>query len=163
MIKKGLCLLSCFLTLCGCQPAVEPDQHGLSQNPPVREQAQVLYVIDGDTIVVSRHGRREKVRFLLIDAPENTTLKEPFGQAATKRVRQLLTGQTVDLEYDIEQYDRYDRLLAYVYLHGQSVQLQLLSEGLAEVKVYPPNQKYEMLYRRYESMARQQQLGIWSQ
>lgn len=160
MIKKGLCLLSCLLAISGCQPS---DEHLLSTNPPVREQAQVLYVIDGDTIVVSRHGKRNKVRLLLIDAPENTTIKEPFGLAATQRLRQLLTGQTVSLEYDIEQFDHYGRLLAYVYLHGQSVQLQLLKEGLAEVKVYPPNQKYEMLYRQIESTARHQQVGIWSQ
>lgn len=163
MIKKGIYLFFCFLFLTACQPPMEPDPHLFPKNPPIRDQVHVLSIIDGDTIVVSRNGKREKVRLLLIDAPEDTSIKEPFGRAATKRLRQLLTEQTVELEYDLQPYDRYGRLLAYVYLRGQSIQEQLLTEGLAEIKVYPPNQKYEQLYRQYERTARYHRLGIWSQ
>jgi len=37
---------------------------------PAGTEAEVVRVVDGDTIVVERHGKREKVRLLGIDTPE---------------------------------------------------------------------------------------------
>lgn len=39
----------------------------------------------------------------------------------------------ITLEYDKEKRDKYDRVLAYVYVDRKNVQLDLLRKGLARV------------------------------
>jgi micrococcal nuclease len=86
-------------------------------------------VIDGDTFVLSNG---EHVRLVGIDTPEsriNAKLERDnkrtgedaktvieMGKKATEFTRKLVEGKKVYLEYDIQQRDRYGRLLAYVYL-----------------------------------------------
>ena len=40
---------------------------------------------------------------------------EPFSSDATEFNKELLEGRKIRLEFDEEKYDRYGRLLAYVY------------------------------------------------
>lgn len=100
---------------------------------------RVRQVIDGDTLTVSGIG---VVRLLGVDAPEKTggyRESEPFGDAATKFMRQLLEGHTVHLEYDGDRKDQYNRTLAYVFLEdGRLANLEIIKAGYAEV------------YRRFE-------------
>jgi micrococcal nuclease len=95
---------------------------------------RVRQVIDGDTITVSGVG---VVRLLGVDAPEKTggtyRESEPFGDAATRFMRQLLTGQEVRLEYDGPRTDPYKRTLAYVFLRdGRLANLEIVRAGYAE-------------------------------
>ena len=81
---------------------------------------QVVRVIDGDTIqVCCIFGDREKVRYIGSNTPEiHHPMKgiEPFGKEASEANRKLVDGKTVRLEFDVQQVDRYKRLLAYAYL-----------------------------------------------
>jgi len=81
---------------------------------------QVVRIIDGDTIeVCCVFGDRVKVRYIGIDTPEiHHPMKgvEPYGKEAVETNRKLVDGKTVRLEFDVEQRDKYGRILAYVYL-----------------------------------------------
>ena len=95
---------------------------------------RVRQVIDGDTITVSGVG---VVRLLGVDAPEKTggtyRESEPFGDAATRFMRDLLTGQDVRLEYEGPRVDPYKRTLAYVFLRdGRLANLEIIRAGYAE-------------------------------
>lgn len=95
---------------------------------------RVRQVIDGDTITVSGVG---VVRLLGVDAPEKTggtyRESEPFGDAATRFMRELLTGQDVRLEFDGPRTDPYKRTLAYVFLRdGRLANLEIIRAGYAE-------------------------------
>jgi micrococcal nuclease len=95
---------------------------------------RVRQVIDGDTITVSGVG---VVRLIGVDAPEKTggtfRASEPFGDAATRFLRDLLAGQDVRLEYDGPRKDPYDRTLAYVFLRdGRLANLEIIRAGFAE-------------------------------
>ncbi len=60
-----------------------------------------------------------KVRYIGVDTPEiHHPMKgvEPYGLEAAEANRKLADGKTVSLKFDVEQRDRYGRLLAYVYL-----------------------------------------------
>jgi len=60
-----------------------------------------------------------KVRYIGVDTPEihhPMIGVEPFGKEASEANRKLVDGKTVSLEFDVEQRDRYGRLLAYVFL-----------------------------------------------
>lgn len=128
--------------------------------------ALVTEVIDGDTIKVKAGKNTETVRFLLIDTPETKHPEKPvhpFGPEAYAFTRKLLEGKTVQLELDVSHRDKYGRLLAYVYVDGQSVQEALLEQGLARVAyVFVPNIRYVDRYRTIQDEARKKGIGIWS-
>ncbi|MET3576172.1 thermonuclease family protein [Bhargavaea ullalensis] len=122
--------------------------------------------IDGDTIKVNIDGRTESVRFLLVDTPETNHPRlgvQPFGREAKEFTTKLVQSGSIELEFDVSDRDKYNRLLAYVYVDGVSVQEELLKKGLARVAyVYAPNTKYVDRYDTLQKEAQQQAVGIWS-
>ncbi|WP_317645875.1 thermonuclease family protein [Sporosarcina sp. GW1-11] len=127
----------------------------------------LVQIIDGDTIKIMYNGKEQNVRYLLIDTPETNHPqlgKQPFGDEAKQRNIELIHSGKLEIEFDIGQrYDKYDRLLAYIYVDGKSVQETLLEEGLARVAyVYPPNIRYLDTYEKAQAKAKEQKLGIWS-
>lgn len=89
----------------------------------------VARVNDGDTITL-RGG--EKVRLLQIDAPELTD--DCYGRAAkTALERHVRPGTQTQLVRDpgLDQTDRYGRLLRYVVVGGENVNVALVREGAA--------------------------------
>ncbi len=114
-------------------------------------------VVDGDTIVV--HG--ERIRYIGIDTPE---WDEPFFEEAKRRNEELLSGKQIRIEpCREERYDKYGRLLAWVYANGTLVNTQLLKEGLARALIIPPcGKEKERLLLDLEREARKKGLGIWS-
>lgn len=144
----------------------EPPEQDPPQQSPSKMTATVVEVVDGDTIKVKlSNGKQETVRFILIDTPETKHPQrgvEPCGPEATAFTKRMVYGKTVQLELDVQERDKYGRLLAYVYVGGISVQKGLLAEGLAKVAVYPPNVKYEKEYREVEAKAKAAKKGIWA-
>lgn len=128
---------------------------------------ELVKTIDGDTIRVMYEGEERKLRYLLIDTPElnhKQQGKQPFADEAMKRNDELLKSGKLEIEFDIgEKEDKYGRLLAYVYIDGESVQEKLIEEGLARVAyIYPPNTKHLNPYKAAEEKAQQAGVGIWS-
>jgi micrococcal nuclease len=138
---------------------------------PVATQAdsavvQVVRVVDGDTIqVCCIAGKREKVRYIGINTPETKHPSkgvEYFGKEASEANRRLVDGKTVSLEFDVQQRDRYKRLLAYVYLKdGTFVNAWLVARGYAQVMTVPPNVKYQELFLKIEHEVRGAKRGLW--
>ncbi len=87
---------------------------------------------------------------------------EPFGKEASKANRKLVDGKTVSLEFDVEQRDRYRRLLAYVFLKdGTFVNAWLVEHGFAQVMTVPPNVKHQDLFLKLQREAREAKRGLW--
>ncbi len=139
---------------------------------PVTSQAdsvlvRVVRVIDGDTIqVCCVFGDRVKVRYIGINTPETkhpTKGVERFGKEAAEANRKLVDEKRVSLEFDVQQRDRYGRLLAYVYLKdGTFVNAWLVQHGYAAVMTVPPNVKYQELFLKLQREAREQKRGLLS-
>ena len=103
----------------------------------------MVRVVDGDT---ADAGRRRQVRFLGIDAPEMERDGRPAEFMAHKSkdfVAELIQGKTVRLEYDRERYDRYGRLLAYLFLPDGAMVNAVVRQGLARVYSQAPNVRYQ--------------------
>lgn len=130
---------------------------------PARMPGRVLAVIDGDTIEVLMEGRRERVRYIGIDTPEvwPPDQVQCYGPEASVRNAQLVGGQSVELESDLTDRDRYGRLLRYVWIGETFVNAELLVEGFAQVTTYPPDVRYVELYRDLQRQARQAGRGLW--
>lgn len=127
----------------------------------------VTRTIDGDTIEVLIDGNTEKIRLIGIDTPESVhpdqSKNVPEGKIASEFTKSKLEGKQVALELDVEERDRYGRLLAYVWIDNVMFNKMLLSEGLAQVSTYPPNVKYTNDFLALEKQARENSVGLWSQ
>ncbi len=132
---------------------------------PGRVAAPVVEVIDGDTIRVRLGGQTCSVRYIGIDCPETHAPGHPvewMGPEATEANRRLVEGQTVYLEKDISETDRYGRLLRYVFLaDGTFVNAELVRLGYCQVSTYPPDVRYQELFLAMEREAREAGRGLW--
>jgi endonuclease YncB( thermonuclease family) len=127
-------------------------------------EAEVIYVVDGDTIDVLIDGVTYRVRYIGIDTPETkhpTRGVEPFGPEATETNRELVQGKNVLLEKDVSETDRYGRLLRYVYTGDLMVNEELLRRGLARVATFPPDVGYVDRFLALQREAQAAGLGVW--
>ncbi len=126
---------------------------------------QVTRVIDGDTIEVDIAGTIYKVRYIGIDTPELDDKRPEFcalAQEATRYNRQLVERGTIRLEKDVSETDRYGRLLRYIYEGDTFANAELVRQGLAWAKAYPPDTKYQDYLEEMEAEAKQAGRGIWA-
>ena len=123
---------------------------------------EVKWVIDGDTVVLNDG---QKVRYIGINAPElahDDHGAEPFGKAAKKFNALLVNRKKVRLEFDRERFDRYQRLLAYVFLKNATfVNAEILSNGYAYLLKSRPNLKYDEMLLQAQRSAMSAKKGIW--
>lgn len=160
---------SAFLTTQKLTESVPPTENISSTQLPetARGPFPVARVIDGDTINVFIDSTSETVRFIGINTPETVRPGEPvecFGKEASEETRKLLAGKLIYLETDSSQdtYDKYGRLLAYVFLEdGTNINEDLIRRGSAYEYTYHLPYKYQKLFKEAESDAQRNQRGLW--
>lgn len=135
----------------------------------------VKRVVDGDTLVLASG---ERVRLIGIDTPEihesnklyrdskrsqqSVSEIKAMGQRSYQFTKDLVEGKAVSLEFDVERQDKYERLLAYVYLKdGRFVNAEIVKQGYASLMTYPPNVKYADLFLKLYQEARENKRGLW--
>jgi micrococcal nuclease len=127
---------------------------------------RVARVVDGDTIVIVLNGEKERVRLIGANTPE--TVKpdwpiEPWGPEASQFTKKFLAQGKVRLEFDGQRRDKYDRMLAYVWVDDRMLNEELIRAGLARAEMqYHYSKEMKSRFRRAESEARAAQRGIWS-
>lgn len=114
----------------------------------------VVGIVDGDTADVRLQSGMIRVRLHAVDAPERD---QPHGAASKQALSKLIYGKTIDVE-PIEQ-DRYDRLVARLWLDGVDVNAELIKQGAAWVY-----RRYtdDAAYCAYEKAARELGRGLWA-
>jgi len=133
-----------------------------------KDEALIVRVIDGDTVIVlTSEGKEERVRLLLIDTPESVHPEEPvekFGPESSKYAKEYLkAGDRVTLEKGNPERDKYERLLAYIWKDGVNFNLHMVKQGYAKVAyVFEPNTKYLDEFLEAQKKAKEKQMNIWS-
>jgi len=135
----------------------------------------VIRAVDGDTLLLEN---KERVRLIGIDTPEMhesdklhrdaqrsgqdiESIKQ-LGRQSYQFTRRLVEGNYIRLEFDVERFDKYKRLLAYVFLpDGTFLNAKLVEDGYASLMTYPPNIKYVDLFSELYKDAHQNQRGLW--
>jgi len=135
------------------------------------EEATVVRVVDGDTIVIDRGYGEERVRYIGINTPETVAPGTPvewMGPEASAANKRLVEGREVVLERDVSETDSFGRLLRYVWLVDVTrptgwlfVNLELVAGGFAQVSTYPPDVRYVDLYLEAQALAREAEVGLW--
>ena len=148
------------------QPSSSPQSPNAEPAPPaLATEANVVRVIDGDTIEVDISGKLYTVRYIGIDTPETvhpTRGEEPYGKEASVKNRELVEGKEVHLEKDVSETDKYGRLLRYVWVDDLMVNAELVRLGYAQVATYPPDVKYQDLFLKLQREAREAGRGLWA-
>jgi micrococcal nuclease len=128
---------------------------------------RVVGVTDGDTIRVALGAGVERVRYIGVDTPESRRPGTPmqcFARRAAEANARLVSGRRVRLVLDVEQRDRYGRMLAYVYRAGDGrfVNAALVRDGYARTLTVPPNVRFADRFARLAADARRSGRGLWS-
>ncbi|MFH1469587.1 MAG: thermonuclease family protein [Pseudomonadota bacterium] len=128
----------------------------------------VVEVIDGDTfdveppVLLPDGTEQDRVRPLCIDTPELAD-HECYAEEALARLVALLEGQEVTLRFVEDPVGEFGRVLAYVLVDGELLNLQLVEEGYAL-----PIDEYFGGYACYEEVveaaqaARDADVGGWA-
>lgn len=124
--------------------------------------------IDGDTARFFIKGESRTVRFLSINAPEiahDDVLEEFYGDEASSYVcGRLKEASVIKLQYDPKSdiVDKYDRVLAWIFVDDVLLQSDLVRNGYAEVKYVYDDYLYSNDLKDLEVLAREEHLGMWS-
>jgi micrococcal nuclease len=135
-------LLPAFLlSLCGMVQAEEFD-------------ARVILVMDGDTVMVLRDGKKIKVRLSNIDAPESD---QEFG----KESRQSLADKVLKKQVHVNSkaVDVYGRMIAEISVDGRSVNEAQVQDGMAWENSHFHGDKH---YLKLGNDAKQARRGLWA-
>ena len=150
------------LILAACSDAASTDTPDLAK-------AEVVEVIDGDTVILSFDGREESVRLIGVDTPETRHPDRPvecFGPEATGFAEALLPlGTQVRVERDLEHRDDYGRLLGYVYRLSDDVfvNYELVRQGFAVPLSIEPNTTHATLFVDAARAAEAVGAGLWTE
>lgn len=181
IVMALVCIAGAAATATACGPTVRLEHQApatLHTESGGYERAEVVRVIDGDTIVVLITGRvdgpstgaaqvgaEHPVRLVGIDTPESVDPNsevECFGPEASTATKSLLEGRDVVLVKDVEERDGYDRLLRYVYVGEEMANARLVVNGYAHDYPYPPNVRHAELFEQLEDEARANHRGLWA-
>ena len=147
-------------------------------------KAKIERVVDGDTAIISfifddgSKYLKERVRFLGVDTPETVHPNKPvqyYGKEASDFTKSQLTDKVVWLQTDVNAKDRYDRMLAYVWLKEPTkaelddeaaireymFNAKLLLDGYAQLMTIQPNSRYANLFVHFQREAREAKKGLW--
>lgn len=132
------------------------------------EKYVVSEVIDGDTIKIDINWLMQSVRLIGIDAPENSTLRyghtECYGTESKQYLSEIILNKEIILEFDETQdrVDKYDRILAYVWLEGENVNELMVKWWFANEYTYNNPYKYQSLFKSAETSAKTGKLWMRS-
>ena len=134
-----------------------------------KEQVEFSKCVDGDTFKIVMDNEIKTVRMLAIDTPESvhpTKEAEKYGKESSKYTCDLLTNaKKIELEYDnnSDKLDKYNRVLAWVFVDDYLLQDILVRNGYAEVAYLYNEYKYTNILKEHETLAKLEKLNIWSE
>lgn len=120
-----------------------------------------IKVIDGDTLEVKKKGKTHTIRLLQVNSPELSTC---YGRAAKRDLDRLMEGaKKVTIKYDTKlDPNRFDRLLVYVYVDKQNLNLRLVKRGSAETYFIDDERgDYANKLESAQASARKSPRGLW--
>jgi micrococcal nuclease len=175
-LRRGVAAIIGSLVLVGCAPGSPPqpsEPDGVdavaASSVPAGRVLTVSRVVDGDTVDASDdHSAVGRIRVLGIDTPETHDPRKPvqcWGPEASEFATGLLLDQPVTVVTDPSQdlRDRYDRLLAYLYLpDGRNYSVEAAAAGAARAYTYDHVPVREApAINRAEHVARAARRGLW--
>ena len=133
-----------------------------------KETVKYVTCIDGDTFKVSIDNEIKTIRLLAVDTPETAKpdkeadyYADEASEYTCKRIKQ---AKKIVLEYDpnSDKNDKYDRVLAWVFLDGNLLQSDLVENGYAKVAYLYNDYKYTDILIKKQELASAKSIGLWN-
>ena len=126
------------------------------------EEVTLQRCIDGDTTRFFFNHGSDSVRYKGIDTPESTMEFEPWGKAASDYVCERLENATTIVIEGEEPgaTDVHGRLLGYVWVDGELLQLDLVRKGYARIGGMS---KYRTVLEQAQVLAMGEGLRMWGE
>ena len=121
------------------------------------QTGKVVDIIDGNTIKVLINDLVYIVRYIGVAAPEDNI----YSQTAKMENAKLVFKKEVSLITDVSDKDPRGRLLRYVMVGDNFVNLDLIRQGLASALDIPPDSSCAQIFEQVEQSAVKSQLGKW--
>lgn len=122
--------------------------------------------IDGDTFKAKIEDKIVKVRLLAVDAPElshDDKSADYYGvESSNYTCNKLTNANKIEIEYDIDKTDKYDRVLGWIYIDDVLLQEDLVVNGYAKVAYLYKDYKYNNLLKEKEVIAKENAMGLWN-
>jgi len=106
----------------------------------VKRPGKIIYVADGDTVVVSPLGQAgaQRVRLVGFDAAE---LDTPAGRRLKKEMMRICLYKHVMIDVDdLDPYDKYNRVLAVIFLEGRNINREFQKRNGVRPLIIPPSE-----------------------
>lgn len=138
-------------------------------NVITKDKVEFFKCVDGDTARFVMNKKEIKVRFLGIDSPEiekNGVPAEEYGEEAKNYTcRKLKQANKIELVYEdnSDKTDKYDRVLAYVFVDDKLLEELIVKNGYAKVKYINKNYKYYDTLISAENYAIEKKKGMYSE
>lgn len=134
-----------------------------------KEEVKLSKCVDGDTIKVIINDKEYTVRMLAIDTPESVHPSKPveyYGKEASEYTcNKVSNAKKIELEYDpnSDKLDKYNRLLAWVFVDNELLQEDLVTNGYAKVAYLYGDYKYTSILEERQELASIKNIGIWNE
>jgi micrococcal nuclease len=167
--KIKIIVIFLIILVCGTLAYISTPKKQFKLKPPKinpDEKYLVTNVLDGDTFEIKIGKSIWKVRMLGIDTPETLDPRkgvECFGHEASDKTKEILSNKQIGLDLDSsqEEIDKFNRLLAYVYLDHQFINKYLLENGFAREYTYNKAYKFQKDFKKAEKEAKNNKIGLW--
>lgn len=126
------------------------------------QKATIVSIGDRNALLVRQQGRTNTVWLGCMEMP--APAQKTWGKMAADRLDQLLPGgQPIQIR-EISR-DRYGSIIGEVFVNGESINLQLVTEGMAALNPQYINEcrRTQAQYLLAESEAQQQGIGLWQE
>ncbi len=146
----------------GGGPPVEAGSSTAPQASPTQETDawRSTEIVDGDTLYVSGPLGELEVRIIGVNTPESG---ECFSDEATDALAELVTGNDLVLVVDRSDVDQFGRALRYVETaDGVDVGAELVADGFAIARRYPPDDARADTYAELQRTAQREGRGLWA-
>lgn len=134
-----------------------------------KEKVEFSSCTDGDTFKIIYNNEVKTVRLLAIDTPESVHPKkevEYYGKEASDYTCNVLKkANKIELEFDenSDKLDKYDRLLAWVFIDDKLLQESLIEGGYAKVAYLYGDYKYTTKLQELQEIASNKNIGVWDE
>lgn len=130
-------------------------------------QYDVIEVIDWDTIKINYNWKILNIRMIWIDSPENSTTRfwyvENYWDEAKQKLVELIWNNKIAIELDETQweYDKYNRLLAYIFVWSININGEMIKSWYAKEYTYNKAYKYQSEFKENQKNAEENKLWIY--
>ncbi len=186
-IPKQLIFLVCLILFSPSIVSGESNFDFFFKTPTQYQNVTVKEVLSADTITLQEKigEKAETIKLIGLRAPAAPKRKtvdidrDQYGfvrkeevspltsieEQAFEFVQELLEGQRVRIEFDVEKNGESNTTLAYVFLIEDStfVNTEILRHGFAHLHIRPPNTKYTSKLREAYKEARTEKRGLQGQ